>query len=54
MALFSMDVHNLQDLFVEPVRDLYDGEEQITKALPKLIEKANNPALKDGLVSIWR
>jgi ferritin-like metal-binding protein YciE len=49
MSLFSIKLENLQNLFVEQLRDLYDGEKQITKALPKLIEKANNPELKDVL-----
>lgn len=49
MALFSMKLENLQSLFVEQLRDLYDGEEQITKALPKLIEKSTNPELRDAL-----
>jgi ferritin-like metal-binding protein YciE len=49
MALFSMNVDNLQELFVEQLRDLYDGEQQITEALPKLIEKASNPQLKSAL-----
>ncbi len=49
MALFSMNVENLQQLFVEQLRDLYDGEQQITEALPKLIGKASNPQLKSAL-----
>jgi ferritin-like metal-binding protein YciE len=49
MALFSREIHNLRELFVEQLRDLYDGEQQINEALPKLIEKANNPELKDVL-----
>ncbi len=49
MALFAVDIDNLQELFVEQLRDLYDGEEQITKALPKLIEKANSSQLKQAL-----
>ena len=49
MSLFSMKLENLQNLFVEQLRDLYDGEQQITKALPKLIEKASNENLKDAL-----
>jgi ferritin-like metal-binding protein YciE len=49
MALFSIDIDNLQELFIEQLRDLYDGEEQITKALPKLIEKASNNDLKSAL-----
>jgi ferritin-like metal-binding protein YciE len=49
MALFSMNVDNLRQLFIEQLRDLYDGEQQITEALPKLIGKANNPELKRAL-----
>jgi len=49
MALFAVDIDNLHELFVEQLRDLYDGEQQITEALPKLIEKANNPRLKNTL-----
>src|ERR1700730_15124327 len=49
MSLFSMKLENLQQLFVEQLRDLYDGEQQITKALPKLIDKAKNAELKDAL-----
>lgn len=49
MALFSANIDNLQQLFVEQLRDLYDGEQQIVKALPKLIDKATNPGLKTAL-----
>ena len=49
MALFSITIENLQQLFVEQLRDLYDGEQQITEALPKLIDKASNPELKSAL-----
>src|SRR5512146_1704557 len=49
MALFSMSIDNLQDLFVEQLRDLYDGEDQIIETLPKLIDKANSPELKRAL-----
>jgi ferritin-like metal-binding protein YciE len=49
MALFSMKLDSLNRLFVEQLRDLYDGEQQITKALPKLIEKSRHEELKDAL-----
>jgi ferritin-like metal-binding protein YciE len=49
MALFSMDLDSLKDLFVDELRDLYDAESQITDALPKLIEKAQYPQLKSAL-----
>lgn len=49
MALFSMSIENLQDLFVTQLRDLYDGEDQIIETLPKLIDKASSPELKSAL-----
>jgi ferritin-like metal-binding protein YciE len=49
MALFSMSIDNLQQLFVEQLRDLYDGEDQIIETLPKLIDKSNSPELKSAL-----
>lgn len=49
MALFSMSIDNLQQLFVTQLRDLYDGEDQIIETLPKLIDKANSPELKSAL-----
>ena len=49
MALFSMDLNSLRDLFIDELRDLYDAETQITEALPKLIKKAEYPELKSAL-----
>jgi ferritin-like metal-binding protein YciE len=49
MALFSMKLENLQQLYLKELRDLYDAEEQITQALPTLIQAAHNPALKNAL-----
>lgn len=49
MALFSMKLENLQQLYLKELRDLYDAEKQITDALPKLIDAANNPELKSAL-----
>lgn len=49
MALFSMKIENLHELFVTQLRDLYDGEQQMVDTLPKLIEKANSPELKNAL-----
>jgi len=51
MALFSMKVENLQQLFLKELRDLYDAETQITDALPKMIEAAHHSELKDALQS---
>ena len=44
MALFTMKLENLEQLFLQELRDLYDAEDQITEALPKMIEAAHYPA----------
>ena len=49
MSLFSMKLENLQQLFVKELRDLYDAENQITDALPKLIDAASHSELKNAL-----
>lgn len=48
MGLFTKDIQNLNDLFVHQLQDIYYAENQIVKNLPKMIEKASNPALKSG------
>lgn len=49
MALFSMKLENLQQLFLQELRDLYDAENQITEALPKMIKTAHYEPLKSAL-----
>ena len=49
MALFTMKLENLEQLFLQELRDLYDAEDQITEALPKMIEAAHHPELKTAL-----
>jgi ferritin-like metal-binding protein YciE len=44
-----MKPNSLHELYVEQLRDLYDGEHQIIKALPKMIEKATSADLKEAL-----
>lgn len=39
---------NLEDLFQDVLKDLYDAEQQIVKAMPKMIEKAQSKELKQG------
>jgi ferritin-like metal-binding protein YciE len=39
----------LKELFIEQIRDLYDAERQITKALPKLAKAAESEELADAL-----
>ena len=44
-----MEINSLQELYVEQLKDLYDAEHQIMKALPKMIDKADSEELKDAL-----
>ena len=48
MALFSTPIKTLDDLFVHTLQDIYYAENQITKSLPKMIDKATNPQLKQS------
>ena len=49
MGLFTRDIKTLEELFDHGLKDIYYAENQILKALPKLIEAASNPQLKKGL-----
>ncbi|MBA3317229.1 MAG: ferritin-like domain-containing protein [Gemmatimonadales bacterium] len=51
MGLLSKPITSLDDLFVHTLQDIYYAEQQITKALPKMIDKASDPQLKQGFQS---
>jgi ferritin-like metal-binding protein YciE len=44
-----MDNATLQKLFVEQIRDVYDAEKQLVKALPRLAKAAQSEELADAL-----
>ena len=48
MGLFSKEIKSMDDLFMHTLKDIYYAENQITKALPQMIQKASNPQLKQG------
>ena len=49
MGLFSsMNLNSLDDLFVAQIQDLYDAEQRLTKALPKMAEAAASKQLKSA------
>ena len=48
MGLFTKDIKTMDDLFVHTLRDIYYAEKQIEKALPEMIAKATDPALKQA------
>jgi ferritin-like metal-binding protein YciE len=41
-------METLEDLLVEQLRDLYNAENQLVKALPKMAKAAATPALQQG------
>jgi ferritin-like metal-binding protein YciE len=43
-----MDMQSLRDLMIDELKDLYSAENQILKALPRMIKKATSPELKQG------
>jgi ferritin-like metal-binding protein YciE len=48
MGLLSHDIKTMDDLFVHQLKDIYYAEKRIVKSLPKMIEKATSPELKQG------
>ena len=49
MGLLTKPIKSLDDLFVHTLQDIYYAEQQITKALPKMISKVTTPELKQAL-----
>lgn len=43
-----MKLQDLQDLYVEQLRDLYSAETQLVEALPKMANAASNQQLRSG------
>jgi ferritin-like metal-binding protein YciE len=46
MGVSDMADSSLRDAFIDELRDAYDAEHQILKALPKMVKKATNKQLK--------
>jgi ferritin-like metal-binding protein YciE len=44
-----MKVNSLKELYLEELRDAYDAEKQIVKALPKIAKAASSPDLRNAL-----
>src|SRR5665213_2675968 len=52
MGLFTnIEFNNLEDLFEEQLRDLYDAENRLIEALPKMADAATAPELKQGFLT---
>jgi ferritin-like metal-binding protein YciE len=47
MSLFtSTEFNSFQDLFLNQIEDLYDAENRLTEALPKMAEASSSPQLR--------
>ena len=42
------EMGTLHDAFLDELRDTYDAEKQLTKALPKMVEAAHSPTLREA------
>lgn len=51
MGLFSKDIKTMEDLYLHQLEDIYYAEQQIEKALPKMIDKASAGSLRSGFES---
>jgi ferritin-like metal-binding protein YciE len=49
-----MAANSLHELFLEELRDAYDGEKRLTKALPKLAKAASSSALQSAFTNHLR
>ena len=49
-----MGAKSLQELFVEELRDMYDGEKRLTKALPRMAKAAESQELGAALTNHLR
>jgi ferritin-like metal-binding protein YciE len=44
-------MQDLQDLYIEELRDIYNAEKQLVKALPKMAKKASHDELKQAFTT---
>jgi ferritin-like metal-binding protein YciE len=44
-----MSLDSMHDLLLEELRDLYNAEQQLLKALPKIAEKVTTPSLREAI-----
>jgi ferritin-like metal-binding protein YciE len=49
-----MAAESLEQLFIEELRDTYDAEKRLIKALPKMAKAAQNPALQKAFMTHLR
>jgi ferritin-like metal-binding protein YciE len=45
----AVEIDSLRELYVEQLRDLYDAENQLIKALPKMAKEASSDELREAI-----
>src|SRR5688572_19674304 len=50
----AMEMESLQDLMLEELKDLYNAEAQLLKAMPRMAKKASNEQLKEAFETHMR
>src|SRR5258708_1915734 len=48
-SILPMKIETVEEVLVEELKDLYDAEKQLLKAMPKLAETASSPTLRMAL-----
>jgi len=51
MGIFTKDIKTFDDLFLHQLQDVYYAENQILKALPKMVEKATAAKLRQSFTT---
>jgi ferritin-like metal-binding protein YciE len=51
MAIFSANLENLRELYIDQLQHLYSVETQLTEALPKMADAATDTQLKQAFTS---
>jgi hypothetical protein len=54
MGIFTKDIQTMEDLLLHGLQDIYYAEQQITKALPKMIEKPLTGIWRRASRTIWK
>src|SRR5687768_5102498 len=44
----AMSLDSLREVYLEDLKDIYNAEQQLTKALPKMAKAASTPQLKQA------
>jgi ferritin-like metal-binding protein YciE len=51
MALFGKDIHDLSELYMHTLQDIYYAEKKIEQSLPKMIDKAGSEGLRSAFTA---